>query len=271
VGAITFRIPVPGSAGIWLKFFSSSTPMQFSRSMLDGFVRFLSYCKSIMFTWQKKLKIVLVATLLLSFVSMKTGLANETQTGAKVLKNPPALEQVLVLIKKAAANLTTLSATMEQKKHLEIFSEDLISTGLFYFRRPDCWRWEISSPVHSGLAVCNGRGRRWHEKTRAPEEFELAQEPWLFHFAAQVTAWTTGDFELLRKHYDLRLLASEPPLIELVPKAPQARRLISALEISFSSDFSYVETVTIRETDGDFTHIRFSQTKLNHPLPPDLF
>ena len=182
-----------------------------------------------------------------------------------------SLSAILERISSAAENVVTVSSRMEQEKHLRVFDEVLKASGRFAFQRPDCWRWELYEPVKSGLAVCGGHGRRWHENSGEVKRFKLADEPWLQHFAAQVTAWTTADFAFLQAQYKITLQRQNPPTLKLVPQEAAARQLISSLEISFSADCRYVEQIVIREADRDYTVIKFLEVTINKPLPSDHF
>ncbi|MCD6535080.1 MAG: outer membrane lipoprotein carrier protein LolA [Deltaproteobacteria bacterium] len=193
------------------------------------------------------------------------------------------LEPTLQRIREAAAGVETITSTMVQEKYLKAFAEVLKARGNFAFHRPDCWRWELVEPVLSGLSVCGINGRRWHEKGGKAQSFKLADEPWLRHFATQVTAWTTADFAFLQKEYILTLLDSElnpqlspelnsePPSLKLVPREVAARRLVASLEITFSADYRYVTRIVIREADGDYTAINFLDVIINQPLPEESF
>ncbi len=181
------------------------------------------------------------------------------------------LAATLDRIRSAAAGVNTISSRMEQEKHLAAFNEVIKTSGHFAFKRPDCWRWELTQPVKSGILVCGDQGRRWHENSGISQSFKLADEPWLQHFATQVTAWTTADFTFLKEQYDLTLLTQTPPTLKLVPKEPAARRLISALEITFSGDYRYVIKIILRETGTDYTTINFLNVRINTPLPQDYF
>ncbi len=181
------------------------------------------------------------------------------------------LSATLERIRTAAESVNTVSSRMEQEKHLKAFPEVLKASGRFAFKRPDCWRWELSEPVTSGLAVCGESGRRWHENGGKVQKFKLKDEPWLQHFATQVTAWTTADFAFLKQQYAIALLKSSPPILQLAPRQAAARNLISSLEIFFSTDCRYVEKIIIRESDDDYTVIKFLDVTINQPLPPDAF
>jgi len=233
---------------------------------------------------RKIVGILLIGLLLfVGFISQPTTVravvtAAETVSAPAAPASTPAtatpaetLLAMLDRISAAAAGVKTISSRMEQEKHLAAFSEVIKTSGRFAFQRPDCWRWELTQPVESGIQVCGDHGRRWHENGGTPQLFKLADEPWLQHFATQVTAWTTADFTFLKKQYDLALLKQNPPTLKLVPKEPAARRLISALEITFAADYRYVVKIIIRESGTDYTTINFLNTHINTPLPQDYF
>ena len=201
--------------------------------------------------------------------------AVDSRTAAGKIDTESSLKPTLRRIREAAAGVETIACTMIQEKYLKAFAEVLKARGNFAFQRPDCWRWELIEPVLSGLSVCGAKGRRWHEKGGKPQPFKLADEPWLRHFATQVTAWTTADFTFLQKEYVLTLLdsklKSESPSLKLVPREAMARRLVASLEITFSTDYRYVTRIVIREADGDYTAINFLGVIINQPLPKESF
>ena len=227
------------------------------------------YCINLLF-----LLIVLVFVCLPAL----SGAADRGEESVKI-EVESSLEPTLRRIQEAAAGVDTIASTMVQEKHLKAFAEVLEARGHFAFQRPDCWRWELIEPVLSGISVCGAEGRRWHEKGGKAQSFKLADEPWLRHFATQVTAWTTADFDFLQKEYVLTLLSSElsPELnseslsLKLVPHEAAARRLVASLEITFSADYRYVTRIVIREADGDYTTIKFLDVIINQPLPEDSF
>lgn len=227
-----------------------------------------------------RVSLFLILSLLLLSLMPSAGLSATAGAGGKVRATDErevasAKEKLLQRIREAAAGVETVASTMVQEKYLKAFSEVLESRGNFAFQRPDCWRWELTQPLLSGISVCAQSGKRWHEKGGARQSFKLADEPWLRHFATQVTAWTTADFEFLQKEYLLTLLSSEPssalPTLKLIPREAAARRLIDSLEITFSVDCRYVTRIIIRETDGDYTAIKFLDVVINQPLPEGIF
>ena len=212
----------------------------------------------------------LLVSLLFGGITAVAGAADRG-TEAEKIEVISSLEPTLQRIREAAAGVETIASSMVQEKYLKAFAEDLKAHGRFAFERPDCWRWELVDPVLSGLSVCGDKGRRWHEKGGKPQSFKLADEPWLRHFATQVTAWTTADFDFLQKQYVIALLKPEPPSLELIPREAAARRLIASLEITFSVDYRYVTRIIIREADGDYTAINFLDVIINQALPEGSF
>ncbi|ALC16004.1 outer membrane lipoprotein-sorting protein [Desulfuromonas soudanensis] len=207
------------------------------------------------------MKRLTVASLILLF-------ALGTPAGAE--KPPDPLDPVLVRIEGLASGVRTLESDFVQEKHLAVFQEVLLSRGRFYYAREDRLRWELLTPVQSGFVLNGESGRRWHSRTGESETFDLNSDPVMKIVAGQLLAWTRADFPALRREYRIVLLDEAPVRLRLEPTTGAAG-FIDYLQIVFSTDGRHVQGVEIHEKDGDFTRIRFENTRVNTTLAKDLF
>ncbi len=182
----------------------------------------------------------------------------------------PAVARVLARLQELAAGVNTLASDFVQEKHLAVFQEVLQSKGRLYFQRPDRLRWELTAPVASGFVLDGGRGRRWNSRSGEEEDFQLDREPVMKLVAEQLFAWAGGDFTRLRQQYRISVLNAAPVVLRLEPLAA-ASGFLDYLRVAFAADGRHVEVVEVHEKDGDFTRIRFIDTRLNLPLPADTF
>jgi len=182
----------------------------------------------------------------------------------------PPLDRVLASLEEASRGVDSVSARFIQERSLAAFKRVLVSHGRFAFKRPRLLRWETTDPVAAGFVVNGSGGRRWNETTGQREEFS-GDDPLANAVAAQVMAWATADFSLLREQYEIALLAEEPVALRLVPRSAKARRFIEAMEVSFAPDRRSVRQVTMREGGGDRTTITFSGVEVNPTLAEGLF
>ncbi|MDR1191803.1 MAG: outer membrane lipoprotein carrier protein LolA, partial [Verrucomicrobiales bacterium] len=59
------------------------------------------------------------------------------------------------------AEVETVSCDFRMERHLAIADKPLISSGHFYFRRPDFLRWEYSQPTRHGFLINGGTAFSW--------------------------------------------------------------------------------------------------------------
>ena len=174
-------------------------------------------------------------------------------------------------IAKAATKVTTLKSDFVQERHLSMLEDVLISKGMFYYKKRDRLRWELTKPVSSGFAVSGKQAKRWDGKSGRTQTFEVYQVPFIKLFTDQVFAWATADFKQLQKDYNIEILADAPVDLKLVPIRSQEKKYLAHFRIAFTADASHVNAVEVHETGGDFTRIRFFNTIINTPLPDTLF
>ena len=178
---------------------------------------------------------------------------------------------LFALLERQAVGVRTLASDFVQEKHLAMFKTVLVSKGRFNFQKPDLLRWELTSPVVSGFVLNGDQGRRWHERTGRTESFSISREPVMKLVSEQLFAWARADFSWLRKEYRISVLAESPAALRLEPRTAAGAGFLHHLLITFSADGRYLRSVELHEKDGDFTRISFVNTRVNAPLPADLF
>lgn len=180
-----------------------------------------------------------------------------------------ASDAVLADLQRLAAGVTSVQSDFVQEKHLVIFKEVLVSKGRFFYRRPDQLRWELTEPMAAGFVLNSGRGRRWNARTGQPQPFELDREPAMKLIAEQLFAWTTADFNRMRRGYRLTVVQTAPVVLRLEPLSNGG--FLDHLQVAFSADRRTLTSVELHERGGDFTRIRFDNTVLNAALNDRLF
>lgn len=179
-------------------------------------------------------------------------------------------EQTLARLQAEAAEVETLASNFIQEKHLEIFNDVLITHGRFYYQRPDKLRWELLKPVKTGFVLNGESGRRWHERSGNQESFTIERDPVMNIVARELLAWTRVDLEELAGRYAIRVDSHAPVRLHLTPLTDTAG-FLEFLKIEFAPAAGYVHQVEVHEPGGDFTRIRFTDTRANETLEQELF
>lgn len=188
------------------------------------------------------------------------GMATETPLNAEVTQRLAA----------AAQQVQTLQSDFVQEKYLSMFEEQLISTGKFYYQKPDQLRWELIEPVGSGFAITGDTGQRWHERIEGSEAFKLDQDPAMSLIAQQLFAWAKADLNWLEQNYHISVVNEKPIQLKLIP-VEAAGQFLSHLIITFNDSDRYVVAVEIHESDGDSTRINFNNSVVNTQIDNTIF
>jgi outer membrane lipoprotein-sorting protein len=174
-------------------------------------------------------------------------------------------------ISRAVSGVETIVSDFSQEKHVSMLKDTLISAGRLYYQKPDRLRWEITRPTYFGFIINGKRAIRWKGEHTPSEVFELDKSPAISRFVHQLFAWIKADFSRIRTLYRIRIRSTTPTALILNPLGEKEKKIINHILIVFSMDFRHVETFEIHEADGDFTRIRFLNTRINLSLKKELF
>src|SRR4030042_1069170 len=179
--------------------------------------------------------------------------------------------EIFSRIKQAASSVQTLAGGFTQEKHLEILKNSPISKGRFFYKNPDCLRWEVCEPLSMGFIVNGDKGKRWRGQSGSLQSFDLKKEPVIQIITEQVFAWARADFDRLEAGYDITVLEENPVTLKLVPLSVTGKKYIDHIKIIFSSTEDYVSSIEIHEAGGDYTQINFIDMTTNKPIQEDIF
>ncbi len=181
------------------------------------------------------------------------------------------LNDIFAEIKIAAGHTETLLSDFVQEKNLSIMSETLVSKGRFAYRKPDNLRWELLTPIASGFVLRGQQGERWNSLSQTVENYSVDRDPVMGMVAQQLLAWARVDLDWLDAHYRMELTSEVPLSLQLTPRDQGEAGFINHLEVTFSTDRSYVEQVVLAEQSGDSTVLKFINVVINGTLPEAVF
>ena len=159
-----------------------------------------------------------------------------------------------------------------QERHLSLFQEPLRSEGCLCFQKPGRLRWEITQPIPS-ILVSDGKGVAQFERVNDQwKKLELGLADVMQNVVAQIGGVMEGRYAASQHDYTVSATnTSEGPVVILTPQRPAMRKMMQAIEIHLAPDFQGTRRVVLREQDGDFTDIRFSDQVADPPLPAATF
>lgn len=186
----------------------------------------------------------------LIFVCAVAALAAFAQEGAGLLAHYAA----------RMAEVKTLQSDFAEEKHLALLSEPLKSQGRLAFDKTTRQlRWQYQTPFENGFLITQtGVFRLQGDKKEAVKNAMGRM------MAAQMLVWLTLDFNSLQKDYQIMLNGQE---ITFVPRSQQNKAVKQITVLVDDKNPQLVRQVTLQEPGGDFVVWKFSNTRLNQPLP----
>jgi len=192
-------------------------------------------------------------------------------SAAPLAADNSGLETILAQLKVAAAEVETLQSTFVQEKNLEMFEQQLLSSGRMLYVQPDQLRWELLAPVASGFVLQGEQGVRWNALSQQRQRFSISADPLMGVVAQQLLVWARVDLDWLRERYRMALLTTEPVLLQLTPLDPGEAEFIKYIQVTFDPLQGYVSDVLILEQSGDSTGLRFSDVRINDSVAAESF
>jgi outer membrane lipoprotein-sorting protein len=171
-----------------------------------------------------------------------------------------ARQEFMQRVEQSMGGVQTVAAGFVQEKHLSLFGDVVRTEGVILFARPDKLRWEIRSPFRSILLVAGDQVAKFEFHKGERRRLELGRSSDVIRIVMdQIRSWFRGDFEKSSADYTVQVFGSTPARVVLRPKDPEIGRNLEAIELELEEDLSGVTMVTIRESGGDRTVMRFKR------------
>ena len=215
--------------------------------------------------------ISVVAVLLLASTSLWGG---ETEKSADRNGRDDAdlLQKVLKGFEKAQAETTTLTAAFVQEKKLGLMDETILSSGNFWYTKPDLFLWHYTKPDDITHIINHDEFITWYKELKEATRVNIQQKrKMVFKYFA-----INEDMETLKKHFHIELEPDENPVansyhLKLVPKRKRIRKRLSKLEMWIDRDLLMPVQIMYSEPDGDYTKYRFENLRMNGEIDPSIY
>jgi outer membrane lipoprotein-sorting protein len=198
--------------------------------------------------------------------------AQEQQASRESAKEPlKGKAGAFARIEEAVSTVHAVASEFRQERRLAMLKEPVVSTGRFYYEKPDKLRWEFVSPEPSGFFVNGKLAKQWKGKDNIAEAFHLQQNPLIRAIVDQILAWTKADFGWVEPRYVISVTKEDPIALKLIPRSSKEKKYIDHILISFEAETNYANAVDIVEKSGDSIRIRFFNMVINNASKKELF
>ncbi|WP_228852840.1 LolA family protein [Aegicerativicinus sediminis] len=208
-----------------------------------------------------KLKKFLYSSLSLFFLCLSGfGQQQMSMAEAEILKEK---------VEKSSKNIQSLECNFVQTKHINMLENEVVSTGILYYKNPDNIKWEYLSPKLIS-SVFKGNQLYVIEEDNS-KKIDLNSNKLIQNLNELVTNSIKGNIfdELL---FNLTYFeTTENYRVEFVPKEKKIRRYYNSFDMIFSKTDFQLNSLYLREANGDYTLIEFRDKKLNGEISDSTF
>ena len=168
-----------------------------------------------------------------------------------------------------SAKIKSISSDFEQEKELTILSEKIISRGIFRFKRENKIRIEYKSPFYY-LMIING-----DKLTIKDEDNETTlnvRSNKLFQQVNNIMVESVNGTIIDNKDFTVKIFENpQSYLMEMTPSDKTLKGFFNNILIMADKETFSVSQITMNETSGDVTLIKFINRKLNGQVADEIF
>lgn len=176
----------------------------------------------------------------------------------------------LAKLEKATSTIKSIESDFKQVKRLEIYSEDLASSGRFYYKFQDKISLKYAEP-YPYRVVING-SKMMMETNGKKNVMDLKDNKLMNEMQKVLTICMTGKFSAMSKDYKMDFFEDTSCyLVVITPTSKAAKAYVSKFEIYLSKKDMSVDKLRISETEKDYTEYTYTNKKFNTLSNDSLF
>lgn len=166
-------------------------------------------------------------------------------------------------------NLESLSGDFVQTKYIQLMEESAVSKGKLYYKAPNVLKWEYSSPFNYKILFkenqlyINDDGDKSITSLRSNKLFEK--------LVSLISGSINGKLLADQENFDVSFFREGGKVSAvIIPRDASLKQMFSEIILIFSEDHR-LNSVQLKEEEGDYTQIDFKNIKLNQKIDPAIF
>ena len=169
-------------------------------------------------------------------------------------------DEFIERLKASNKEINSIESNFIQERVLSIMEEVQVSSGEFYYKKPDYMKWDQQEPSKYYFILNQDKVIRFDGKNI---KVVPANSPQVSHFKDFIIGAVSGSlFE--NKLYSTEITKNgEKVMVVLIPQQRNMSKRIERIHLEFDYDRMFLVNLELVEKDGDKTIIRFSDQKLN--------
>ncbi|MDE7386342.1 MAG: outer membrane lipoprotein carrier protein LolA [Muribaculaceae bacterium] len=207
--------------------------------------------------------------ILLALVLCAASLTARTSGGDRAAV-PADVAAAIERVNGVAGGIRTMTCRFSQTKHLAMLRDEMQSSGTMAFVSPSRLRWEYTEP-YSYRFIFNG-DRVYVGNDAGSNVIDTRTNRMFGEIARLIINTVTGHIIDSADDFTFELTPGDKTsTFTLTPRKRELRQLISSIDLTFDNSGYNIQSVTLREKNGDHTDILLHDIQLNKPVNENLF
>lgn len=179
-------------------------------------------------------------------------------------------KDMMAHIARSASEVGTLQCDIQQTKHMRMMKRGMVSHGTMVYSRPDCLRWQYTSP-YSYTFLLNG-GKVTLCKGEKKDVVDVAQNKMMREITQVMIGTMTGSALMDEKAFDAKVREEGGCWkVTLLPKKKDIRQMYTTIVLTYNPKTAQTERVEMTEKSGDRTVIELKNIIKDKPVDAKVF
>ncbi|RNC65215.1 outer membrane lipoprotein carrier protein LolA [Proteiniphilum sp. X52] len=165
-------------------------------------------------------------------------------------------------LKDAAEKIQSVESNFRQEKFMKVFSEKMVSTGMFCYRKPNKISLQYDKPMQYTVTINDDKLQTvtGGKKTTV----NLGSNKMMAQMRGLIEASMIGNISALGKEYDLQYFQSDSEyFVRISPTSKAVKAYIKEIGITFDRRTMEVRRLRMAENNDDYTDYIFINSQYN--------
>ncbi|SFS53286.1 Outer membrane lipoprotein-sorting protein [Porphyromonadaceae bacterium NLAE-zl-C104] len=165
-------------------------------------------------------------------------------------------------LRDAAGKIQSVESSFRQEKFMKVFSDKMVSTGMFYYRKPNKISLQYEKPMQYAVTI---NGDKLQTVTGGKKTtVNLGSNKMMVQMKGLIEASMIGNISALDREYDLEYFQSDSEyFVNIVPASKAVKVYIKEIDITFDKKTMDVKRLRMTENNDDYTDYIFTNPQYN--------
>lgn len=205
--------------------------------------------------------------ILAAFITLSASVSAVAQSGYTAVKNT---QQVKDKFSQTLKTTNSIQSIFKQTKEMKLLKENIVSTGMFYYKKENKIRIEYQKPYTYLVILNNGQmsitdnyGKKTNIKTSNSKSMKAMNGIMIDCMNGNI--FNNKDFKSQINEN------SKEYSIVLTPMTSEMKSMYQQINVFFDKSQLKIQKLVLKELNGDITTMNYSQTQTNVNINDQLF